>query len=1296
MGQSMGQTGSQSLPVKRFINDPKEVVHDAIDGFLWTNPDVHLLDEFPEVKVLVRADWQRDRVAVVAGGGSGHEPADIGFIGQGMLTAVVCGEIFASPSAYAVARALEAVTGPAGAIVVIRSHSGIRLNFLAAVKEVSSNLQLKVKVVIVSDDLSTSMCNGEGTSFAGARGVAGSLLVVKVAGAAAEAGQPLEAVFAEAESAAQVVRTQGVCFESCSIPGQVSRKQRIPPDEMEVGLGIHGEPGRLRLKVTATAKEVIETVMSQLSAHVSPDEPLCAMLNNLGTVPQMEMHIVAAQVMRSELGSRIKLFIGPGQLMTALDTNGISVTVMPLTKEREMRLRAPVGCRRWIPPVVPVEPTFSAHTSNLSPNSTSQYSKAVSSRFPPSEHAAVARLLSRACEAIINAEPELNELDAHVADGDCGRNMAHAAELLQSAIQARTLPLAEPGPLCLRLADIFRGVDGMLAALFSVFFAAAGRCLVPQRMRRSHSMPEALKGCRTGSKEIQAQSAPELKKMNTARAQPILSHEDSGISNCGAAVDDDDGGWHNFSVLQDALEQAEKEVKNVGESSEGCRTFLDALVPAARSAKRQLMGLVEHRGCIREDVACARPLEDETRSFSWEEVALAAQEGARATAAMTTAVGRAAHTAPAKREGVPDTGAVLLALALTAMAGPREGMLQAIPNDKAILQHLRIGEAIGQGAFGAVYAATRVGSGEEVAVKVTKQGKESGPRSFGGLDCLDKQCASNWLFTRKPHITRVYDVLVSPTSVYLVMERLDGPDLHDWLTQPEGEQRSEKRVAHLVKQMLLVAREVHLKGFVHRDFKFENFRFTDNSAQELKLVDIVGTMCFRPDRLTEKSWCGTGPYLSPEALLGEVSPSVDMWAIGVMAYVLLSGSFPFIAASLAELFEAHKQAPSFNSRGWQAISPEGVTLVQRLLNSDVVLRPDASEALALMDDEETGWLSQCAKRPRASQPLPLLNGTACSGPLGDVDVANILAPLEVAEPAAMKTLFLVRHGEALHNVEEKKVQKRAEREAIATGLTKGSPEFAAYVEGARNQVLKDEAFRDAPLSPAGKAQALDALAEINQLLSRGLPEPTGILVSPLQRTLQTAAMIFPKHPNVHVREELRERRTGLPCDERTHADDVYNRDTFCFMSFDKLRCLDRKKNRSKSTMPVLDDSAPDGGIGSKFGIISNNDSIVEMVLELEGKNQLRDRTAQIAELLRDLGGDSLAVVTHKAFLRELERGPLGRPAATEFGNCEVRVYDVTLPTEGGILAKLRYSREEGLRTYSKAGSTRFPEHDHQE
>eukprot|EP00435_Cladocopium_sp_Y103_P046473 s1142_g13.t1 len=345
-----------------------------------------------------------------------------------------------------------------------------------------------------------------------------------------------------------------------------------------------------------------------------------------------------------------------------------------------------------------------------------------------------------------------------------------------------------------------------------------------------------------------------------------------------------------------------------------------------------------------------------------------------------------------------------------------------------------------------------------------------------------------------------------------------------------------------------------------------------------------------------------------------------------MAFTMLSGDMPFQASSLSELREEHAK-PLDTESIFSHVTPQVKSLVLGLLDADQEKRLTVDEALELLEND------RC-----------LTDGS--SGKLPLVKVQRVKSQswsfCPDLKPPEVKTLYLIRHGEAVHNIQERQAMQSAKTQAMMEGLTPSSKDFQQRVEAARRHVLLDESLLDAALSPSGKMQALDALAEIKRLTMQGYPQPTAIYVSPLQRTLQTAAILFPEHPGIHVREELRERRTGLPCDQRQRADLVAMRQTFNFMSFDELKSHDRHHRR-----------------------VSNE-------AETEDKVELRGRTALLETLMRDQADSSLAVVTHKGYLRELEHGPLQNLNAKEFGNCEVRVYQVTLPAEGGMMAKKLY------------------------
>ena len=256
-----------------FINSKETIVTDAIDGFLLGRGNtITRLDGYPDIKVVVRSDWKKEKVALISGGGSGHEPAHAGFVGSGLLTAAVCGEVFASPSVDAVLAGILAVTGPSGCLLIVKNYTGDRLNFGLAAEKARA-LGLKVEVVIVDDDIALP-------NDIQARGIAGTVFVHKVAGAQAEQGKTLEEVTNFAKMAASSVYSLGLSLMTCSIPG-IDHQERIEPGMAELGLGIHGEPGAKKVHHD-TATDAIELVLSNLANKMEKDRKYAVLLNNLG------------------------------------------------------------------------------------------------------------------------------------------------------------------------------------------------------------------------------------------------------------------------------------------------------------------------------------------------------------------------------------------------------------------------------------------------------------------------------------------------------------------------------------------------------------------------------------------------------------------------------------------------------------------------------------------------------------------------------------------------------------------------------------------------------------------------------------------------------------------------------------------------------------------------------------------------------------------------------------------------------------------------------------------------------
>jgi dihydroxyacetone kinase len=444
--------------MSHFINTRESVVAESIDGFLMSCGPGRLarLDGFPHTKVILRQDWDKARVALITGGGAGHEPSHAGFIGEGMLTAVVSGEIFASPSVDAVLSAICAVTGEPGCLLIVKNYTGDRLNFgLAA--ERARQMGFKVELVFVADDI----------AIAGApqpRGVAGTLLVHKVAGHVAARKGTLAEVKAAAADTARAVITLGLAFTTCTRPGEAPNL-RIAQGQAELGLGIHGEPGA-RVIAAASARELVATMVQELQPHLRANGPLAVLVNNLGGTTPIEMNIVVKELIGSALGAQIELLVGPGELMTALDMQGVSLSLLPLNAERRQALLIDVQTPSW-PGARHVSPVVR------------QTLPAIATRtFTGSDAPAVRGLIMSMCGALIENEAALNTLDRQIGDGDTGSTFATAARAVLAAMEQNELPLAEPDQLCLALGDrLGRMMGASSGVLLSIFFTATGTAL---------------------------------------------------------------------------------------------------------------------------------------------------------------------------------------------------------------------------------------------------------------------------------------------------------------------------------------------------------------------------------------------------------------------------------------------------------------------------------------------------------------------------------------------------------------------------------------------------------------------------------------------------------------------------------------------------------------------------------------------------------------------------------------------------------------------------------------------------
>lgn len=442
--------------MKKLINDVSAVVDDMIDGLVRSVDGLRRLDG---ERVIVRADIDAFRssgqVALVSGGGSGHEPAHAGYVGAGMLTAAVCGDVFTSPSTDAVLAAIRAVGGPAGVLLIVKSYTGDRLNFSLAA-EIARAEGIAVEMVIVADDVSLA----SGSDTAGRRGIAGTVLVHKVAGAAAAAGKPLAEVARLARRVIDTVGSMGVGLSSCTVPAAGRPSFSLADHEVEFGLGIHGEPG-IRRDRLQPAGAMVSTVIGRIfeDRHLQASDRVVLLVNNLGSTPSMEMAIVAGEAARAAeaLGVRIER-MWTGTFLTALDMAGFSLSALAVDDELIDLLDAPTSASAW---PVSCAPLASAPPLVLV---TRQDATAVGTGKSDPRLVLAIEAVAR---ALIADEPRLTALDQAVGDGDLGLNLSRGAEAVLAEIDDYRR-LDRPAALRRLSATVRKSVGGTSGALYAV------------------------------------------------------------------------------------------------------------------------------------------------------------------------------------------------------------------------------------------------------------------------------------------------------------------------------------------------------------------------------------------------------------------------------------------------------------------------------------------------------------------------------------------------------------------------------------------------------------------------------------------------------------------------------------------------------------------------------------------------------------------------------------------------------------------------------------------------------------
>ncbi len=419
--------------MKKIINTPETVVQEMCNGIVLAHPELEFIHKY---KIIKKKEINKNKVILISGGGSGHEPGHAGFIGNGMLDVAVCGDVFASPSQIQVYQAIKAASSAKGILLIIKNYSGDIMNFKNAAFLAGED-GIKVDYIRVDDDIAVE----DSLYTVGRRGVAGTVLVHKIAGAAAELGLVLEDVKKVALKAVSNVRSIGFALTSCTVPAKGTPTFELGADEIEYGVGIHGEPGIKREKISSAddlAERMVAALLKDLKIENGIASKIALLINGFGGSPLQELYLLnnSANKVLAEKGIAVaKNFVG--NYMTSIDMSGASISVMKLDDELERLLSEKSSAPAF---------TVSAYVHNS--NGTEKFVKQQEDisiknavfRDRPSNSIADNKLtldnlifiVKKMGEIIIKNEVPFCELDSHAGDGDFGMSIAKGFKQLEN------------------------------------------------------------------------------------------------------------------------------------------------------------------------------------------------------------------------------------------------------------------------------------------------------------------------------------------------------------------------------------------------------------------------------------------------------------------------------------------------------------------------------------------------------------------------------------------------------------------------------------------------------------------------------------------------------------------------------------------------------------------------------------------------------------------------------------------------------------------------------------------------
>ncbi|KAI9464182.1 dihydroxyacetone kinase [Boletus coccyginus] len=478
---------------KHLCNSPAALVPDALAGLCVLNP---LLAVDPS-RVVHLANPDRARVALVCGGGSGHEPSHSAFVGHGLLSAAVCGNVFASPSARQVRRAIDLVSNDVGTVIIVKNYTGDVLNFGLAKEQYAAlhpDKSDRVRFVIVGDDVAVGREQGK---IVGRRGLAGVCLVYKIAGALAARGASLDEVYAMAEYVPSRLGTIGVGLEHCHVPGTAVPETHLGANELEIGLGIHNERGHHRVSPVPPLNKLIPNIIQMITSTTDPDrsfvpfkndgsDRIVLLVNNLGGLSELELGAIVGEAKSALDKQDIKtLRVLAGSFMTSLNMPGFSITLLLLPSTESDNavstdlilslLDDPADAPGW-KWSSKTEPKALAETASLASVGTLPPSRQSILRAPDTgafEHA-----IERACKALLVAEGEITDMDKVAGDGDCGLTLSAGASGVLEVLNQGVITGRDVIKSMIAISSVAEEkMGGTSGALYSIFFSSLAQAL---------------------------------------------------------------------------------------------------------------------------------------------------------------------------------------------------------------------------------------------------------------------------------------------------------------------------------------------------------------------------------------------------------------------------------------------------------------------------------------------------------------------------------------------------------------------------------------------------------------------------------------------------------------------------------------------------------------------------------------------------------------------------------------------------------------------------------------------------